>query len=316
MSGAGAAHLAFLAALEQAGDLTKSVCAFRMVRCADDFVQRRWLRPAHAYLTRQMVSFLDGEIEVDVEIDEDAGVYRYRSPQWHSRILTRPLAEIALYDFCVDAWLHDLGDWIGLEKPNTRGPAGIPHHLWHLGNFRMSKTTEPAPALIARRLASVSPEVLLSVLADPAWGRRGVVLMRERPSLPLPGVHEARALSEFIGPQEGGAQFDSASFVRVLRSLTPPSASDQRTQYLDGQDLLLPHFETVVRLSPARARIVKASWGTDGYPSPIVTWAEIKIAAHSSYQSFDDAFKDCKDMEREDVFDLIDHGKYRLRRTP
>jgi hypothetical protein len=47
-----------------------------------------------------------------------------------------------------------------------------------------------------------------------------------------------------------------------------------------------------------------------------VTWAEIKIAAHSSYQSFDDAFKDCRDMEREDVFDLIDHGKYRLRRTP
>ena len=36
-------------------------------------MQRRWLRPAHTYLTRQMVSFLDGEIEVDVEIDEDAG---------------------------------------------------------------------------------------------------------------------------------------------------------------------------------------------------------------------------------------------------
>jgi len=68
-------------------------------------------------------------------------------------------------------------------------------------------------------------------------------------------------------------------------------------------------------LSPARARIVKATWGTDGYPSPIVTWAEIKIAAHSSYQSFDDAFRDGKLM-REDVFDLIDHGKYRLRRTP
>ena len=81
MSSTGAAHLAFLAILEQAGDLAKPVCAFRMGRCADDFVQRRWLRPAHAYLTRQMVSFLDGEIEVEVEIDEDAGVYRYRSPQ-------------------------------------------------------------------------------------------------------------------------------------------------------------------------------------------------------------------------------------------
>ena len=316
MLSTGAAHLAFLAILEQAGDLAKPVCAFRMGRCADDFVQRRWLRPAHTYLTRQMVSFLDGEIEVDVEIDEDAGVYRYRSPQWRSRILTRPLAEIALHDFCVDAWLCDLAEWIGLENADVKAQARIPHHLWLLGDFRVGKTTEPAPVLIARRLANALPEALSSVLADPAWGRRGVVLMRERPSLPLPGVHEARAFSEFIGSQEGNGQFDSAAFVRVLRSLTPPSASDQRTQYLDDQDLLLPHFETVVRLSPARARIVKASWGTDGYPSPIVTWAEIKIAAHSSYQSFDDAFKDCKDMEREDVFDLIDHGKYRLRRTP
>ena len=316
MSSTGAAYLAFLAALEQASDLTKPVCAFRMGRCADDFVERRWLRPAHAYLTRQMVSFLDGEIEVEVEIDEDAGVYRYRSPQWRSRILARPLSEIALYDFHVDAWLHDLGKWIGLEEDSPKDQTRIPGHLWHLGDFRVCTTAEPAPVLIARRLQFALPEALSSVLADPAWGRRGVVLMRERPSLPLPGVHEARAFSEFIGPQKGNGQFDSAAFVRVLRSLTPPSASDQRTQYLDDQDLLLPHFETVVRLSPARARIVKASWGTDGYPSPIVTWAEIKIAAHSSYQSFDDAFKDCKDMEREDVFDLIDHGKYRLRRTP
>lgn len=315
MSSTGASHLAFLAVLEQAGDLTRPVCALRMGRCGDDFVQRRWLRPAHAYLTRQMVSFLDGEIEVEVEIDEDAGVYRYRSPQWHSRILTRPLAEIALHDFCVDAWLRDLAEWIGLETADVKAQARIPHQLWHLGDFRVGKATEPAPVLIARRLASASPEALSSVLVDPAWERRGIVLMRERLSLPLPGVHEARAFSEFIGPQEGNGQFDSAAFVRVLRSLAPPSASDERTQYLDGNDLKLPHFEKAIRLSHARARIVKASWGTDGYPSPIVTWAEIKIPAHSSYQSFDDAFRDGK-LKREDVFDLVDHGKYRLRRTP
>lgn len=315
MSSTGAAHLAFLATLEQAGDLAKPVCAFRMGRCADDFVQRRWLRPAHAYLTRQMVSFLDGEIEVEVEIDEDAGVYRYRSPQWRSRILARPLEEIALHDLCVDAWLQELAEWIGLENADVKAQARVPHHLWHLGDFRVGKNTEPAPVLIARRLASASPEALSSVLADPAWGQRGIVLMRERPSLPLPGVHEARAFSEFIGPPEGNSQFDSAAFVRVLHSLAPPSASDERTQYLNGNDLKLPHFEKAIRLSPARARIVKASWGTDGYPSPIVTWAEIKIPAHSSYQSFDDAFRDGK-LKREDVFDLIDHGKYRLRRTP
>ncbi|MCX8013445.1 MAG: hypothetical protein N3A02_04035 [Rectinema sp.] len=315
MSSTGAAHLAFLAVLEQAGDLTKSVCAVRMGRRADDFVQRCWIRPAHAYLTRQMVSFLDGEIEVEVEIDEDAGEYRYRSPQWHSRILTRPLSEIALHDFCVDAWLRDLAEWIGVGKADVRAQARIPHHLWHLGDIRVSKTAEPAPVFVARRIASATPEALSSVLADPAWRRRGIVLMHARPSLPLPGCHEARALSEFIGPPDGIGEFDSGAFIKVLRSLTPPSESDQRTQYLDGQDLLLPHFEAAVRLSPARARIVKASWGTDGYPSPIVTWAEIKGTAHSSYQSFDDAFRDGK-LKREDVFELVEHGKYRLRRNP
>lgn len=315
MSGAGAAHIAFIAALDQTSDLTKPVCAFRMGRCGDGFVQRRWLRPAHAYLTRQMVSFLDGEIEVEVEIDEDAGVYRYRSPQWRSRILARPLSEIALYDFRVDAWLHDLGKWIGLEEDSPKDQARIPGHLWHLGDFRVCKTTEPAPVLIARRLHAVSPDTLSSVLADPAWGRRGVVLTRERPDLPLPGVHEVRALSDFIGTPEGEDRFDSAAFVRVLRSLTPSSASDERLQYLDGNDLKLPHLGAAIRLSPARVRIVKACWGTDGFVPPVVTWAETKIAAHSSYQSFDDAFRDGK-LKREDIFELVEHGKYRLRRNP
>lgn len=315
MSSTGASHLAFLAVLEQAGDLAKPVCAFGMGRCADVFVQRRWLRPAHAYLTRQMVSFLDGEIEVDVEIDEDAGVYRYRSPQWRSRILARPLEEIALHDFCVDAWLQDLAEWIGLENADVKAQARIPLHLWHLGDFRVGKTTEPAPVLIARRLASASPEAVSSVLADPAWGRRGIVLMRERPSHPLPGIHEVRALSDFIGASEGEDRFDSATFTRVLRSLTQAGTSEERPQYLDGDDLKLPHFESASRLSPARARIVRASWGKDGYPPPVVTWAEIKVNAHSSYQSFDDAFRDGK-LKREDVFDLIEHGKYRLRRHP
>jgi hypothetical protein len=315
MSNAGAAHIAFLAALDQAGDLAKPVCAYRMGRCGDDFVERRWLRPAHAYLTRQMVSFLDSEIEVEVEIDEDAGVYRYRSPQWRSRILTRPLSEIALHDFCVDAWLHDLGEWIGLEQPDAKAQARILGHLWHLGNFRVCKTAEPAPVLVARRLQSASPEVLLSALADPAWARRGIVLMHERPSHPLLGIHEARALSEFIKKQEGRDQFDSAALARVLRSLMPPGAFEERTQYLDGDDLKLPHFESASRLSPVRARIVRASWGTDGHPPPVVTWAEIKIKANSSYQSFDDAFRDGK-LKREEVFDLVERGKYRLRRNP
>lgn len=315
MFNAGSAHIAFLAALDQADDLAKPVCASRMGRRGDDFVKRRWLRPAHAYLTRQMVPFLDGEIEVEVELDEDAGIYRYRSPQWHSRILIRPLSEIALYDFCIDAWMHDLRKWIGLVKPSAKMQARIPGHLWHLGDFHVCKTTELAPVFIARRLQSLAPAAISSILVDTAWRRRGIVLMRERPSHPLPGIHEARALADFIRTAGGEDRFDTETFTRLLRSLTQVGTSEDRLQYLDGDNLKLPHFESAYRLSPARARIVKASWGTDGYPPPVVTWAEIKVSAHSSYQSFDDAFRDGK-LRREDVFELIEHGKYRLRRYP
>lgn len=315
MSGAGAAHLAFLAALEQAGDLAKPVCAFRMGRRGDDFVQRRWLRPAHAYLTRQMVSFLDGEIEVEVEIDEDAGVYRYRSPQWRSRILSRPLQEIALYDFCVEAWLRDLAEWIGLENADVKAQARIPHHLWHLGDFRVGKTTEPVPVLIARRLASVSPDTLSSVLADPAWGRRGMVLMRERPSLPLPGTHEVRALSEFIGPPEGEDRFDSAAFARVVRSLATPSHVSEPEQFWDGRLLKLPHFDGVKSLTGERAKIINVMWGSDGSPPPIKKWVEANEIANTGYSSFADAFN-WDGLTWKDFFTRESHGKYRLRRNP
>ena len=315
MSSTGASHLAFLAVLEQAGDLTRPVCALRMGRCGDDFVQRRWLRPAHAYLTRQMVSFLDGEIEVEVEIDEDAGVYRYRSPQWHSRILTRPLAEIALHDFCVDAWLRDLAEWIGLETADVKAQARIPHLLWHLGDFRVGKTIEPAPVLIARRLASASPEALSSVLADSAWGRRGIVLMRERPVLPLPGVHEVRAFSDFIGTPEGEGRFDSAAFVRVLRSLAPPSPVSEPEQSWDGHLLKLPHFDGVKSLADERAKIINEMWGSDGSPPPIKKWVEANEIANTGYSSFADAF-DWDGLTWKDFFSRESHGKYRLRRNP
>ena len=315
MSSTGAAHLAFLAILEQAGDLAKPVCAFRMGRCADDFVQRRWLRPAHAYLTRQMVSFLDGEIEVEVEIDEDAGVYRYRSPQWRSRIMTRPLTEIALHDFCVDAWLHDLAEWIGMENADVKAQARIPHLLWHLGDFRVGKTAEPAPVLIARRLASASPEALSSVLADSAWGRRGIVLMRERPCLPLPGIHEARELSDFIATQEGDGRFDSAAFVRVLRSLAAPSPVSEPEQSWDGHLLKLPHFDGVKSLADERAKIINEMWGSDGSPPPIKKWVEANEIANTGYSSFADAF-DCDGLTWKDFFSRESHGKYRLRRNP
>lgn len=96
------AHLNFLAALERLPRVESRVMAAALGRCRPTFLQRRWITEED-YLSHVMVPVLDSEQEVEVEIDQDAAVYRYRSPQQRSRTSERPLADIALYALQVDA---------------------------------------------------------------------------------------------------------------------------------------------------------------------------------------------------------------------
>ena len=132
-------------------------------------------------------------------------------------------------------------DWIGLETSSTRGQARIPTTSGTLVIF----VSASPPSL--RRCSS--PDAWQAPRPKPCrrfsptrhLGRRGIVLMRERPSFRfLASMRRGRFQSS--SPLEGNGQFDSASFVRVLRSLTPPSASDQRTQYLDKPRPSAPPF--------------------------------------------------------------------------
>ncbi len=82
------AHLSFLAALERLPRVDSRVRAAELGRCRPTFLQRRWITEED-YLTHLMVPVLDSEQEVEVEIDHDAAVYRYRSPQQRSRTVGR-----------------------------------------------------------------------------------------------------------------------------------------------------------------------------------------------------------------------------------
>jgi len=112
------AHLSFLVALERLPRVGSRVMAAALGRCRPAFLQRRWITEED-YLTHVMVPFLDSEQEVEVEIDQDAAVYRYRSPQQRSRTVERPLANIALYALQVDAWVTDLASLVGIEERNV-----------------------------------------------------------------------------------------------------------------------------------------------------------------------------------------------------
>ena len=73
-------YLDYLARLEGLRTTQARVLFTLLGRGRGAFLQRGWVTPGD-YLTHVMVPFFGSEQEVEVQIDEDAGVYRYRSLQ-------------------------------------------------------------------------------------------------------------------------------------------------------------------------------------------------------------------------------------------
>jgi hypothetical protein len=310
-------HLDYLARLEGVHATQSEVLFTLLGRGRGAFIQRGWVTPGD-YLTHVMVPFFGSEQEVEVEIDEDAGVYRYRSLQVRGRIIVEPLAEIALYAWQVEVWLDDLADLIGIE-PRRRSVrrVRVPDHLWHLGEVRIAGTHDFAPVFVGRRLEQAPESEVRAVLADARWPRGGVFLRHGATAANLPGDHVARGLSDFILQDEDGQDaFDADGLDRVLRGFVSPSGVPEPKQFIQANRLKLPHFSESLELSDERARIVQLAWGTDGYAPPTVSWAEINLQARTGYQSFDDAFDKGCPCPRDQVFDRVGYGKYRLRRDP
>lgn len=307
-------HLHFLAALERLQRIDSRVMAGTLGGCATDFLRRRWITEEE-HLTHVVVPFRDSQQEVEVEIDVDAAVYRYRSPQQRSRVLERPLAEIALYSLQVDAWLTDLASLIGIDARHLSCRRScVPGYLWHLGEVRIVGTHDFAPVFVARAWERAPEDAVRTVLGDAIWARGGVLLRHGRSPASLPRDHVMRALDEFVRMEDGQDVFDASAFDRVLRGYVTPSGMPEPLQFFQGNRLKLPHFAASRELSPERAKIIKQMWGVEGKAAQEMSWAEVNGIANTGYQSFDDAFGG--KAEREDVIDLVRRGKYRVRRNP
>lgn len=306
-------HLSFLEALERLPQIDSRVMAAGLGRCRPEFLQRRWITE-QGYLTHVMVPFLDSEQEVEVEIDQDAAVYRYRSPQQRSRTVERPVAGIALYALQVDTWLTDLASLVGIEERRRSDRRHrVPGHLWHLGEIRIAGTHDFAPVLVVRTWERAPAAEMTSMLSDPIWPRGGIVLRHQRDSVELPRDHVMRGLHEFVRVDDGQDVFDASAFDRVLRGFVTPSGAPEPVEYFQGNRLKLQHFFESRELSAERAKIIKQMWSADGKAAPEMSWAEVNRIANTGYQSFDDAFGG--KVEREDVIDLVRRGKYRVRRN-
>lgn len=307
------AHLSFLAALERLPRVESRVMAAALGLCRPVFLQRRWITEED-YLTHVMVPVLGSEQEVEIEIDQDAAVYRYRSPQRRSRTVERPLADIALYALQVDAWLADLASLIGIEDRRRSDRRNrVPGHLWHLGEVRIAGTHDFAPVFVARAWERAPTAAMTSVLSDPIWPRGGIVLQHQRDPVDLPRDHVMRGLDEFVRVDGGQDVFDASAFDRVLRGFVTPTGAPEPVQFLQGIRVKLPHFESSRLVSDTRAAILKAMWGVEDKKPPAMKWAEVKTQVHSAARSFDEAFGD-KETREEFLVLVKSGGYYQVRR--
>lgn len=308
------ATLAFCDVLERVRSLTPRVDALVLGCYREDFLRRCWVQ-ADGYLTCPMVPFGDSMEEVEVDIDEDAGVFRYASPQYRSRTVVRALSEIALYGLRMDRFLADLGQLIGIEPRQISVQSmRFPEHLWHLGQVRIAGTHDFAPVFMGRLWERADSVVLATHLCDPIWPRGGVLFLRHSPAQCPPGAHVVRRLTDFIRMDCDREVFDAAGFDRVLRGYATVLGAPEPEQFFQGTRLKLSHFAKSRELTDAQARIIKAMWEQDGKPSPIMSWAEINRLANTGYQSLDDAF--IGRAQREDVIEKVSRGNYRVRRNP
>jgi hypothetical protein len=304
--------LGFFRALENLPHLDSPVMADCFGRDTQHFLQRRWITP-EGYLTHVMVPFLDSEEEVEVEIDEDTGCYRYASPQ-SRRIVRQPLDEITQYAIQIETWLGDLATLIGIDdRQRSSNPCRTPNHLWHLGERRIAGTHDFAPMFVGRAWSRAPQDNTHAVLADAAWPRGGVVFRPRRVDASLPRDHAMRGLDEFVRVVNGADAFDADAFDRVLRGYVTAVGEPEPLQYLQGTRVKLPHFSSARLVSATRAAILKVMWGVEGKTPPAMKWADVKTQVHSAARSFDEAFGG-KETREEYLVLVKSGGYYQVRR--
>ena len=305
---------AFCDVLERVRSVAPRVDALVLGSNRDAYLQRGWVQ-TDGYLTCPQVPFGDSLEEVDVDIDEDANVFRYASPRQRTRMVVRPLSEITLYALRMDRFLEDLGKLMGIEPrqvPDQR--VRISEYLWHLGQVRIAGTHDFAPVFMGRLWERADPDAISRHLCDPIWPRGGVLFLRQSPVKSPPGEHVVRNVADFIRLDAGQETFDTAAFDRVLRGYATVLGVPEPEQFLQGNRLKLPHFIESRKLSDAQVKIIKAMWGQEGKAPPIMCWVEANRIANTGYQGPDDLFGDS--AHRADVIEKLSHGKYRIRRNP
>ena len=248
--------------------------------------------------------------EVEVTVDEAAGLYTYPHPFRRKVILSGSLAEVTRYRFQREPFFDHLATLLGIE-PRFAGRRRclVEHHLWYLGEIRVGHSHAFAPIFFGRRLKDVSAEQITSALSDPAFGSGGVVLALKDPKTAMPNGHQVRAVTDLLIVEDGVEQFDLPMLERILVGL-PADPEDEPEEWFDPKTggLRLRHLQETAYFSGIQLQIVEFFWKSrDGAP---LSWAEVKRRTFTASKGIDDAFKG-RDWSQ--WIERVGHGKLRLR---
>ena len=163
-----------------------------------ELIRHGWVR-VDGYVNYHMVEFFGSELEVEIELDEAGDVYRYQNPRNRRHTVVAPLWEVSYYKVCLDRWLDDLSEFIGIE-PSRRSikREQLAGHLWHLGEIRVGTSHRYAQVYIARRAQDPIHEQIKAVLDDKVDPGNGILFVDKTSSPKLYGEHIERCFADLV----------------------------------------------------------------------------------------------------------------------
>lgn len=300
--------------LDSLQDLRTQFFENKLQRYRLELIRRAWVR-VDGYLDYHMVDFLGADLEVEIEIDEAADVYRYQNPRNRRHTVVAPLWEVSCYKVCMDKWLDDLSDFIGIESSRKSSKREqISGHLWHLGEVRVGNTHKFAQVYIARRSQDQIRDQIKAVLDDKVDPGSGILFVDKASKAKAFGDHIERCFADLVQFDGCESTFSKEAFDRILMRFASINAESEPREYFEGNRLRLTHFKQSMVLTEEQAKVIKHMWGAPHKLPPIMSWSAVNKLAKTGYQSFDDAFGG--QVEREVVIEKVAYGKYHVRRGP
>jgi len=303
----------FLELIDSLPDVNDEFFENKLRRYRIEFLKRNWVNETR-YLTHHMVDYFDDTVEVEIEIDDSQGVYRYENPQRPGLIVSAPLWEVTLYSANLKNWLDDLSDFLGIAPENRHDKREVAaNHVWCLGEVHVTQAKVPTKVLLARRQNGRSDQLIKETLDDKFDPGDVIVLVDTASNPSVFGEHPERSLADFVDFSGGHSSFDSKMLDRILTRAAVKFSQNKSPEYLEGRNLMLAAFAEPLTLTLELSQVVKLMWGTPPNPPPVMTWKEINATMHCGYQSFYDACNKQRDL-MDLIFKKVEYGRYQVRR--